>query len=197
MPSSRVPDWFIKELQVHQARVSITVSAVRNQGPGTTRAVRAFLKDELDLADMRANSQPAYLRRLDSATDALRRRLKGKARTFGLARKLLNVLIRDCVYSRFLCAHYRLEPIESFLELPLDGIVGQRLVEAARKQGLRGRLPRWHSIRSLTRPQSDEYQKFAMDLANERGLARVHLDVILWGAREQADAGRRMSDSGV
>jgi len=91
--------------------------------------------------------------------------------------------IPDCVYSRILCAHYRLEQIEPFLEVPLDGIVGVALVKAACDCGQLRRLPRWRTIKGLTREDSDTYQAFASELAEEKGLARVHLDVVLWGAR--------------
>jgi hypothetical protein len=133
---------------------------------------------------MRAHSERAYLRRLDSATDDLRRRLRGKARTFGLARKVINIYMRDCVYSRYLHAAHRLDPIEPFLELPLDGIVGRRLWKVPRDSGYAPGLPRWTSIRALTREDSDRYQAFARKWAATRKLARVHLDVGLWGARK-------------
>ncbi len=174
---------FVSELQWHQARVSITVSTVRSQGAGTGEIARRFLAEELEISRLRGPSERAYLVRLDEATEALRNRLKGKARTFGLARKLLNIYIRDCVYSRILCAHHRLESIEPFLELPLDGIVGRALVRAARERGQFRRLPKWTSIRALSREDSDAYQAFAIELAAERSLARVHLDVAIWGAR--------------
>ena len=181
---SRLPAGFIKELREHQARTSIGVSTVRNQGTGTARITRDFLAHELDLSSMRASSEQAYLRRLDAATENLRRRLRGKARTFGLARKVINIYMRDCVYSRYLHAAHRLDPIEPFLELPLDGIVGRRLWEVARDSGYAPSLPRWTSIRELTREDSDRYQAFAREWAAKSHLARVHLDVSLWGARK-------------
>ena len=183
MPKESALRSFIDELRAHQSRVSITSSTVRSQGAGTGEIARRFLAEELEIARLRAPSERAYLARLDEATEALRNRLKGKARTFGLARKLLNIYIRDCVYSRILCAHYRLEPIERFLELPLDGIVGRALIRAARERGQFRRLPKWVSIRALSREDSGAYQAYAIELAAERSLARVHLDVTLWGAR--------------
>jgi hypothetical protein len=180
----QLPAGFINELREHQARASIGVSTVRNQGTGTARITREFLAHELDLSGMRAHSERAYLRRLDSATDDLRRRLRGKARTFGLARIVINIYMRDCVYSRYLHAAHRLDPIEPFLELPLDGIVGRRLWKVPRDSGYAPGLPRWTSIRALTREDSDRYQAFARKWAATRQLARVHLDVGLWGARK-------------
>jgi hypothetical protein len=181
MPKESALRSFIDELRAHQSRVSITSSTVRSQGAGTGEIARRFLAEELEIARLRAPSERAYLARLDEATEALRNRLKGKARTFGLARKLLNIYIRDCVYSRILCAHYRLEPIEPFLEVPLDGIVGRALVREACDGGQPRRLLPWRTIKGLTRPASDAYQAFATELAGEEGIARVHLDVMLWG----------------
>ncbi len=182
--TSGVPRSFVRELQAHQTRVSISASAVRSQGSGTAEIARAFLADELSLSTLRVSSESAYLHRLDSLTVGLQRRLRGKARSFGLARKLLNIFIRDCVYSRPLCLHFRLEQIEPYLEVPLDGIVGKRLREAALEQGQGQRVPRWQSIRALTRAESDQYQSFASELSARRKLARVHLDVTFWGFRE-------------
>jgi hypothetical protein len=183
MPRSTFSRDFITSLRAHQARVSITPSTVRAQGKGTMHVARDFIASELDLAKLRVSSERRYLAQLDKATDALRRHLKGKAKSWGLARKLLNIYIRDCVYSRMLCAHYRLERIEPFLELPLDGVVGQALGTAAIARGQHHRLPRWKSIRRLTPEQSALYQGFATELVAEAGHARVHLDVVIWGGR--------------
>ena len=80
---------------------------------------------------------------------------------------------------RILCAHYRLEQIEPFLEVPLDGIVGGALVKAACDCGQLRRLPRWRTIKGLTRKDSATYQAFASEFAEEKGLALVHLGVVL------------------
>lgn len=128
----------------------------------------------------------------DDATVAFTKRLgtpksRGSSRSigsWGLARKLLNIYIRDCVYSRMLCAHYRLEAIEPFLEVPLDSFTGKALNAEAKARGQTHRLPDWQSIKGLEREESDRFQAFASELAEERGHARVHLDVLMWGARE-------------
>ncbi len=177
-------DPFLRALRRHQARVSITVSTVRGQGTGVLGASQQFLSTQLKLRDLRARSEAAYIRRLDRETDRLQRALPPKSRSFGLARKLLNIYIRDCVYSRMLCAHYRLEAIEPFLEVPLDSFTGKALNAEAKSRGQTHRLPIWRSIKDLEREESDRFQAFASELAEERGHARVHLDVLMWGARE-------------
>jgi hypothetical protein len=183
---------FNSALRRHQARVSITQPTVRSQGAGTLHAAWAFLSSDLDLRSLRASSERKYLVRLDDATVAFAKRLgPPKSRSgahstgsWGLARKLLNIYIRDCVYSRLLCAHYRLEAIEPFLEVPLDSFTGRALSAEAKARGQTHRLPDWQSIKGLEREESDRFQAFASELAEERGHARVHLDVLMWGARE-------------
>ena len=183
MTNTQYTTKFIRELQTHQTRVSVTISAVRSQGAGTGARARKFFAKEFNLGKLRVGSQAAYQRRLDVETEALRRRLRGKGKSWGLARKLCNIFIRDCVYSRILCAHYKLESIEGFLEIPLDGIVGKRLILEAKSSGYEPRLPRWDSIRRLKESNSKQFQNFASVFARESGLARVHLDVRMWGNR--------------
>lgn len=183
---------FISALRRHQARVSITQPTVRSQGPGTLHKAWAFFSTDLDLRRLRTSSERSYLGRLDDATVALAKRLgtpksRGSSRSigsWGLARKLLNIYIRDCVYSRMLCAHYRLEAIEQFLEVPLDSFTGKALNAEAKARGQTHRLPDWQSIKGLEREESDRFQAFASELAEERGHARVHLDVLMLGARD-------------
>lgn len=192
MPTSRLPTSFVCALRQHQARVSITQPTVRSQGAGTLRAAWDFLSTDLDLRRLCAVTERKFLLRLDDATDLFVRRLqkqrgKGQSRkagSWGVARKLLNIYIRDCVYSRMLCAHYRLEAIEPFLEVPLDSLVAKGLIAEANARGQTRRLPRWKTIKGLERRESDLFQSFASELAEERGHARIHLDVLLWGARE-------------
>ncbi|MFM7052762.1 MAG: hypothetical protein ACKOYN_11635 [Planctomycetota bacterium] len=182
---------FSSALRRHQARVSITQPTVRGHGSGTLHAAWEFLARDLDLRRLRSGSERAYLRHLDEATTAFMKRLgtrKGGAKSkasasWGLARKLLNIYIRDCVYSRMLCEHYRLAGIEPFLEVPLDSFVAKGLIAEATARGQTRRLPRWSTIKGLRRADSDLYQRFASDLAAEYGHARIHLDVLLWGNR--------------
>ena len=44
-------------------------------------------------------------------------------------------------------------------------------------------LPKWSSIRALTRKQSALYQGFARELTADRGYSRMHLNVVIWGER--------------
>ena len=75
---------------------------------------------------------------------------------------------------------YRLDQAEQFFELPLDSIIGARL---AKESG--GALPRWKTVRALTRDLSDEYQKMALRVARKEKVARVHLDAMWWGVADE------------
>jgi hypothetical protein len=73
---------------------------------------------------------------------------------------------------------YKLNLAEHLLEVPLDSLTGEALWEASEKQ-----LPRWKTIRGLTRQVSDAYQDVASLVAADREIARVHLDALWWGQR--------------
>lgn len=175
---------FLPALRHHQARVSITQPTVRGQGKGVLSASQQFLAVDFNPDSLRTSSEKRYIMRLDSATHELQRALGRQAGSWGIARKILNIYIRDCVYSRMLCTRYRLERIEPFLEVPLDSFVAKGLIAEANLLGQSRRLPKWRSIKGLTREESDRFQSFASELAATRHHARVHLDVTLWGARK-------------
>ncbi len=129
----------------------------------------------LDLSDFQAES---FDDDLDQSTLKLQRSFPKPARQWGLARKLLNMFLRDALYSRHLCERYPLQQIESLLEVPLDSYTMRGIREHDRT------LPRGVWIRSLTPEMSARFQRSAASMAKELGIARVHLDALLWGARE-------------
>jgi hypothetical protein len=123
--------------------------------------------------------EPAvFRRRLDEATKGLQKELPRGARSWGLARKLLNIFIRDCVYVAYLRSAYGLHRIERFCEVPPDSITAKEIRRKARD------LPRWPGVKHLTPEISDQYQQEAEREAKRRKIARVHLDAYWWGARE-------------
>jgi hypothetical protein len=171
-------------LRAYQARISVTQPTVRGQGKGVLAASHHFLAVDFQLGGMLATTERSYIKRLDRATEALQRALGRKSGSFGLARKLLNIYMRDCFYSRMLCSQYRLESIEPFLEVPLDSFVAKGLIAEAEQLGQFRRLPTWRTIKGLQREESDRFQSFASELAAKRKHDRVHLDVTLWGSRK-------------
>jgi len=146
-------------------------------------ASRAYLR-RLDLKRFGEPTKSRFLEHLDAATAELRDSLPPDARHWGLARKVLNIFLRDCLYTTYLDAAFGLRKNEAFFELPLDSITAVHLKRAAG----RGGLPRWPGVKHLTEPISAEFQAAATAEANNRGIPRIHLDAIWWSASRDDDA---------
>jgi hypothetical protein len=169
---------FLRATQSRAARIAVSASATRGQGRGTVEAARDFFCT-LPLHRFAVTTPKAFRRRLDETTDELQRALPQRAKSWGLARKLTNIFLRDALYTTYLCEKYRLNVAERFFEIPLDSITSHRL----RKDAGRGVLPRWQGVKHLKPDASDRYQAHASELAQASGIARVHLDTYWWGER--------------
>jgi len=165
---------FIKLVQDREASISIGASTARGMGKGTVKAARDFLR-KLNLSSFVTKSEKDFRRRLDASTNALRERLPRKS--WGAARKFLNIFLRGAFYNRFLCEHYGLQVLEEFLEVPLDKSVAEGL---RREQSGGTSLPRWKTIIRLRQDRSDKYQECARQVSLGEKLARVHLDLLYW-----------------
>lgn len=113
---------------------------------------------------------------LDEASNELQVKLPG--RSWGFARKSLNVFLRDCLYNVYLREQNHLDQAEYCLEIPLDSIVAEKIRECDRF------MPRWRNIRDLDCHTNEFYQVLAAEIAENEGYARVHLDAVWWGRRE-------------
>jgi len=140
-------------------------------------AARAYLL-RLPLKDFGTPDANAFRAALDRATNELNVALPKKGRHWGLARKGLNIFLRDCLYTVYLREAFSLQLAEEFFEVPLDSISGKSLFEQSS-----GRLPRWKTVWGLTQSLSDQYQMEASRLAAAKKTPRVHLDAIWWGER--------------
>jgi hypothetical protein len=113
---------FLRMIQQRAARAAISASATRGQGAaGVVSCGRAFMSG-IRLASFGTPDSKVYARRLDRATDQLMSVLPGSAASWGLSRKLLNIFLRDCLYTTFLAKAHGLHAAESLLEIPLDSI---------------------------------------------------------------------------
>src|SRR4051794_29968500 len=91
-------------IQSRAARIAVSPSTVRGKGSkGTVSAARRYLR-KMKLGDFQVRTQAAFLAALDGHTEALQQKLPKPVRRWGLARKVMNIFLRDCVYSRHLCA---------------------------------------------------------------------------------------------
>jgi hypothetical protein len=171
---------FINALRARAARTSAGASATRGQGPGVSAACRYFLSN-LNLRYFATPRRSLFESRLDAATKHLTASLPLGSRNWGLARKVLNIFLREALYTTYLVRYSGIGKAEQFLEVPLDSITAERLFKAAGPRG----LPRWKGVKHLDKATSDLYQRHANVIAADRGIARVHLDVEWWGRRDE------------
>lgn len=167
---------FLRIIQSRVARAVIGPSAVRGRGhTGVCKAARAHLR-KMKLSPFGTMREEDFKAALDEATEKLRRALPKKTQKWGLARKLLNLFLRDCLYTVYLAKKFNLGRAERYYELPLDSITARKLRQAAG----RGRLDRWPGVIHLTDSLSDRFQAAALIQAKKEGIARLHLDALWW-----------------
>jgi len=134
----------------------------------------------VNLSAFAVESEEKFCRALDARTDWLTKQLPQQAQSWGLARKCLNIFLRDCVYNHHLREHFEIAQCEAFLEVPLDRVVVEQL-----KARHKGPLPRWWGVKYVGPFESAVYQLAASEIANSRSIARVHLDAYFWGDGER------------
>ncbi len=171
---------FLRAIQSRAARAAVGASAVRGGPAGTKKAARNHLRS-IDLARfaVRPSRFPSVLNR---ETKRLQVVLPKGAR-WGLARKVLNIFLRDCLYTTYLENRYHLSRAEAALEIPLD-----RLTATALRQTMdRGALPKWLGVKHLRPSDSARFQSVAMQIADDLGIHRVHLDSVFWSQGRDED----------
>jgi len=177
-------DQLLQAFQSRAARISVGASTVRGRGnAGVVAASRRYLR-QLDLSMFGQPTEARFSKNLDAVTIALRDSLPRGTRHWGLARKALNIFLRDCLYTTFLDAAFNLRKNEAFFELPLDSITAVHLKRAAG----RGKLPAWPGVKHLTEQLSARFQEAASAEADRRGIPRIHLDAIWWSVSRDDDA---------
>jgi hypothetical protein len=166
----------IEAIQRHVAIVAISPSAVRGQGAGGVVACATEFLAVLPLRPFGVNIDTAFNKVLDEATDTLKGRLPEPARSWGLARKCVNIFLRDAFYNLYLSNEYQLAKAAPYYEVPLDSVVSYAL----RKHAHPRRLPTWLGVKHLTPETSGAYQTFALELSHKWNIERVYLDTYLW-----------------
>ena len=155
---------------------SVGPSTARGMGPkGTIAAARKFLK-EINLDHLTPETEERFEKELDDITEQFLAAMPSDARRWGAVRKFLNIFLRGVLYNWYLCEHFHLHQVEPWLEIPLDSQVAQGL-----KKEIEGKnLPRWKTVIGLERTTHDLFQTVASEVADRRGIARVHLDLFYW-----------------
>ena len=166
---------FITTLQRMVAFTAVGPSALRGQGKGVLRASQDFLA-RMSLARIPKSSRKRFQLWLDRQTELLLNSLPIKNRPWGAGRKAINLFLRDALYNKYLSRQFKLQSIETWLEVPLDSAVAKGL----KLHSNRGELPIWPGLKNLTQKVSEDFQVFASKQAHLKGIARVHLDMYLW-----------------
>lgn len=163
---------FIAHIQTFTARSSVTASATRGQGAsGIAASAREHLA-QISLRDFAVRSQLSFARVLDRETERLTAAIPRLGRSWGLSRKLLNIFLRDSLYTAYLRDAFALDRAEPWYEVPLDGVVAVRV--AHEPEG--AALPEWPGVKHLTPVESEAYQRAFRAVAHRMQVAPVHLD---------------------
>lgn len=163
-------------MQKRAANGSVGPSTIRGMAPaGTAKIIKEYFYS-FDIRRIKAGSEKSFIRKLDGITDELLNTLPKESQHWGMARKCINIFLRNCLYNRYISDFYKLLPMEKWLEIPLDSHVGKGLIKNLESCN----LPRWSTVIDLTRTNSDLYQKAANELASKKKVSRIHLDDLLY-----------------
>ena len=167
---------FISKVQRRIANISIGPSTLRGQPKDTARIVRKFL-EELNLNNFsNIPSESEFLNKLEKNTSLLQDLIPSKS--WGIARKALNIFLFQSVHDIFLCEKYNLRKLIPFLELTLDNPNAKKLIDRANQRGIN---LNWKNIKSLNKEDSTKLQEFAKKIAREEfNCERGHLDIYFW-----------------
>lgn len=180
---------FIDKIHKRISIVSVGASALRNQGAsGIVDIARDYFYQSISLDEYieKLSSPDKFSKFLDDHTDQLLKKFPSEGKSWGAARKGLNLFFRETVYSKFISDHYKLptdlgnfNKLTRHLEVPLDFDVATGIYNATN-----GAIPKWISIKELQKDKSDIYQREALAIAESKNIARVHLDLLYWRQRE-------------
>jgi hypothetical protein len=173
-------DDFLTQMQKHVAYTSVGPSTVRGQrSPGLVGELRELLA-AVDLAGLATCKPRDFTKILDAETTRIERSMPANARYWGVARKVLNIFLRGATYNHYLRSQFQLDRFEALLELPMDSLTakGLKALSTARS------LPRWRGVKYLREVDNEQFQTRAEDIARQRDISRVHLDIYLWLDRE-------------
>ena len=83
----------------------------------------------------------------------------------------MNLFLRDAFYNFYLREHFDLAASEAWYEVPLDAAVARTL----KQYDTGNTLSPWPGVKQVTDSMSENYQLFALLVAREKGISRVHL----------------------
>ena len=169
-------DKLIDQVNNWIAHTSVGPSTVRGQrSPGLVDRLRKLLI-RVDLQSFAKCQKADFLNLLNVETETIKRQMPRGKQHWGIARKVLNIYLRGAMYNAFLRKEYKLNQIESCLELPLDSLTANGVKKRSPKRS----LPTWTGVKNLSEHDSRRFQERAQTIADEMGIHRIHLDIYLW-----------------
>jgi hypothetical protein len=177
---------FIESVRNRLINISVGASALRNQGAsGIVEKSRSYFRNNIELSRFFDKlPKKTFDKYLDEHTNLLLLDYPKKGKSWGAARKALNLYFRELVYNKFICDYYRVPKAKKKyhdfilnLEVPLDKDVAMGI----KKNSLDSTL-KWIGIRNLDKETSSLFQEAAEIIAKQQGIARVHLDLNYWRA---------------
>jgi hypothetical protein len=163
-------------MQRYEANIAIGGSTLRNQGAEDVIEVARNFLARLDLSKLQTIQPSTYPDILNEWTCTLKEELPDGAKNWGTARKAINVFMVQVFLNKYLAEEYGMEKLKDVLETPLDSYAAKELNELNPMM----RLPKWDSVKGLTDTTSKKYQECASQVAQQKGLSRACLDIILW-----------------
>ena len=173
---------FYQLLHRRLSQIAIGASSIRNQGSGgLIEILREYFETEIDLGQFIKSLvvETQYEEFLNRHTSHILARFPDKAKSWGAARKGLNLFLREIIYSKFFSHRFSIpdnfddfNQMVKFMEVPLDKEVALGLIVDSN-----GKLPKWINIKHLTPTISETYQNQAFIIAAQENLARVNLDL--------------------
>lgn len=179
---------FIDKIHKRISIVCIGASALRNQGaPGIVEVARNYFSNiSLDEYFESLSNSDKFNVFLDSHTNKLVEKFPDNGKSWGAARKGLNLFFRELVYNKFITDYYNFpinirdfNEIIKNLEVPLDLDVATGIYIDSNFV-----LSKWESIKKLNIEMSKLYQKEALKIAKSKNIARVHLDLFYWREKQ-------------
>lgn len=179
-----IPNYFVKENQWRISNIAVGSSAFRNQGSKglVKEAIKYFQLVDLDEFIQKMDNKDLYFDFLNVHTFNLLNFFPINGKSWGAARKGLNLFFRDVIYNAFMFEWYKLpkdfEKLNKriqYLELPLDSDVAKNIELNSADPTLK-----WETIKRLTPSTNERYQAEAYRIAKELKTARVHLDMRFW-----------------
>ena len=154
-------------LRERTAESAAGTTALRNQGDkGVIHNARKFLRGLEPYKFAKCATEGLFSALLDEKTKALQESFPPAARNWGAARKVLNLYLRDVLYSRYLCKHFDFHHLEKWLEVPLDSFAAKGIQFDYRPKT----LVKFPGIKQVA---GDVHSEIALLLTKPRNLLRT------------------------